>query len=233
MKKYLSLLFVCTSINLHAVQAEPWLGNWLEFEGAIDQKHTQSKTVDTKNGTKHIFLHQEKTSASLEFMPDPDVSAEAVLDLTKTQKRSYGFDALTASGRWKLLNDLAGDPVTLTAGLVMSLSTPKHVKDLSSTKKGVFETEARLAIGREFGLQDNAYNKVWLLAKSGIASTGSPWIGFEAVLGRSINDRHNFDIFFRSEKGLSSHKLYNKYLSAHFTLKPQSVSIRVTAQTIL
>ncbi len=190
------LLFLCAATNLLGLQSAPWLGNWLEFEGIIDQEHTQSRTIDTANGTKHKFLHQEKTIASLEFMPFVDLSAEIELDLTKTQKRSYGFDAIKGSSRYRLLNDLTGDPVSLTVGLSAALSTPKRVKDLSSSQHGVFETEASVAIGREFNLHEDSYTKLLALATSGLASSGSPWVGAEVHLGQVVHAAHRFDLFF-------------------------------------
>lgn len=209
MKNVLSAIFLLCTLELSALQKQPWLGNWLEFEASIYQTHSQSRSVDTANGSKHKFLHAERTTASIEFMPLVDFSTELELDVAKTQKEAFGFEAIKASCRYRLLNDLTGDPVTLTAGLVTSLSTPTRVRDLSSQSHGVFEVEARLSLGREFAIHDKSYYKAWGLAKTGIASSGAPWIGLEAHFGPVIHEQHYLDLFFRAEKGLSSHKLHH------------------------
>ncbi len=207
MIKWLVALAICALSSVHSVQKEPWLGNWLEFEASLYQTHTESRSLDTKHGVKHHFLHAERTTASIEFMPLTDLTAEIELNLAKTQSKDYGFEAIKAACRYQLLNDLTGDPVSLTGGLITSLSTPSRVKDLSSIEHGVFETEAYLSLGREFAYHDRSYYKVWALAKGGIASSGSPWVGLEAHFGRAIKGRHYIDLFIVSEKGLSSHKL--------------------------
>lgn len=204
MKRWLVALLLVVTAQGSSVEKEPWLGNWLEFEGALFQSHTQSRF-------KHKFLHAERTRASIEFMPLADLSAAFELDLVDTQSKDYGFEAIKAACRYKLLNDLTGDPVSLTCGLKAALSTPSRVKDLSSIQHGVFETEAFLVMGREFAYHDKSYYKAWGLIKSGLASSGSPWLGLEAHFTRVFKNRHYIDLFFRAEKGLSSRKLHHAH----------------------
>jgi len=208
MKKLL-LLFCILSLRLFSLEKQPWLGNWLEFEANLTQTHTESHTVDTTHGIVHKKLYADRTAASLEFMPNENLACEVELDLAKTQKKEYGFDAVKAACRYRLMNDLAGDPVSLTAGLTTSLSTPSRVKDMSTLQHGVLDTTLQLAVGREFVIHAGDYYKAWALAYSGLASSGSPWIGLEAHWGRVFShETHAFDLFFRAEKGLSDHKLH-------------------------
>jgi hypothetical protein len=203
---FIGICLIC--MPLGALEREPWLGNWLEFEAALSQKHTQSHRVDTKRRVVHKKLYKEQTSAFIEFMPFEDFSAAAQLDLAKTQRHSYGFDRVAASCRYRLLNDLIGDPVTLALGLASSLSTPSRVKDLSSNQHGVFDTEARIAFGREFIIHEGNYSKVWCQLYSGLASSGDPWLGLEAHIGQVFShEAQHLDLFFRAERGLASHKL--------------------------
>ncbi len=203
MKKALAICLLTMQLS-----ADPWLGNWLEFEGILSQKHTESRKVDTSRGVKDKKLYQEKTCAAIAFMPDPDISATFILDLAKTQKKSYGFDSLHAACQYRVLNDLVSDPVTLTLGLESALSTPSRVKDLSSNQHGVLDTKVSAYFGREFIIHKGNYYKPWALLYSGISSSGSPWIGFEAHIGKVFaHATQNVDLFFRSEKGLSSRKL--------------------------
>ncbi len=208
MKKWLVLLLLVTD-PLFSFQKEPWLGNWLEFVGSLYQEHTQSHSVDTKEGSKEKFLHAERTRASLEFMPLEDLSTTLELMLVDTQSKEYGFEAARVGCRYRLLNDLTGDPLSLSCGFITSLSTPKRVKDLSSIEHGVFENELFASFGREFAYHNKSYYKSWGVVKSGIASSGSPWLGLEAHFGRVLHGEHYIDLFFRAEKGLSSHKLHH------------------------
>ena len=209
MKRGLTLLLLVITHGVYAVQSEPWLGNWLEFEATLDQSYTKSNSVDTTHGAKHHKLHSNKTHASIEFMPSVNMSVELELDLASTQKKSYGFDTFKTQSRYRVLNDLTGDPITLTGGLVMALSTPARVADLSSTQHGVFETDAYISLGRQFGITDNSYWKAWGLVNSGLASSGSPWLGAEVHVGRAWHEEHCIDVFFRAAKGLSDGRLHH------------------------
>lgn len=202
----LALLFVSTS-SLQALQTKPWLGNWLEFEGSLYQTHTESHHVATRHATKEKELHSELTTASLEFMPLADLSTELELDLAKTQKKPYGFEAVKGGFRYSWLNDLAGDPVSLTTGLAISLSTASRVKDLSSKEHGVFETAVQVACGREFGYTEESYWHVWLATGAGLASSGSPWLGGEIHFKHVFQKEHSLDLFVQGEKCFSSHDL--------------------------
>ena len=209
MKKLLVCVFTGAMSQLCGLQVTPWLGNWLEFEGSLYQKHTESKKVDTTHGTKHEYLHSEKSVCSLEFMPLEDLSTELEFAAAKTQRKGYGFEALKAQVRYNLLNDLVGDPVTLTTGLATSISTPSRIRDLSSTEHAVFESDARVACGREFGYSDNGFYKAWAMGLMGVGSSGSGWVAGEVHVERELYDRHHFDLFLTFEKGLSSHKLHH------------------------
>ncbi|MCE5294472.1 MAG: hypothetical protein LLF94_07660 [Chlamydiales bacterium] len=209
MKKALTLALLLVTHGLYSLQNEPWLGNWLEFEATLDQSRTQSSSVDTAHGAKHHKLHSNKTIGALEFMPMVNMSLELEFDLAETQKKSYGFDAFKAQSRYKLLNDLTGDPITLTAGLVMAMSTPTRVADLSSSQSGVFQTEARISFGRQFAIDDGSYWKAWGLVNSGLASSGSPWLGCEVHLQRVLHEKHHMGLFCRAAKGLSHTRLHH------------------------
>lgn len=210
MRNIVTLFSCCFALSsLNAMQTQPWLGNWLEFEASIFQTHTESSHVDTSHGKKPHFLHLEKSTASLEFMPLENLSTEVAIDLAKTHKESYGFEALTFGSRYNLLNDLVGDPVSLTAGLAFTLSTAHRIKDLSSTENGIFQTKLNIACGREFDYSDSGYWHLWANGYLGAASSGSPWLGAELHIERAIVDTHYFDLFLQAEKGLSPHKLHN------------------------
>lgn len=209
MKKRFVALFMALSSQLLSVESAPWLGNWLEFEGSLYQKHTQARHVDTTHGAKKLFLHSEKTVCALEFMPLTDLSCSLELDLAKTQEKAYGFEALKTGVRYNVLDDLTGDLVSLTPGVSFSLSTPSRIKDLSSTERAVFEGNAFLSCGREFGYTDDGLYRAWAMALVGAGSSGSPWASGEVHLEKEISEKHTFDLFFTAEKGFSSHKLHH------------------------
>jgi len=200
--------FLFLTCPLLSLEQSPWLGNWLEFEGSIYQKHTQSRRVATSHGSEKDFLHSEKTVCSLEFMPLAELSCALELDLAKTQKKDYGFETCKTDVRYNILNDLTGDAVSLTTALGLSLSTPSRIKDLSSTEHAVFEGDLRVMCGREFGYSEEGLYRAWAMGLVGVGSSGSPWVKAKVHLEKEFKEHHRVSLFFTIERGLSSHRLH-------------------------
>lgn len=207
MKKIFCVFLLQFSSHLSALQVKPWLGNWLEFEASLFQKHTESTEVATNSGTKLHSLHSEATMANLGVTILPTLSAEFELDLAKTQSHDYGFQAIKTSLRKGWLNDLGGDPVSLMTALTCSFSTPSRIKDLSATEHAVFEGDFRLSFGREFGYTEEGLYRLWAMCLVGAGSSGSPWLGGEVHFEKTFSDEHTLDLFMLVQKGLSSRRL--------------------------
>lgn len=210
--RYFIFLFLLIS-SLSALEKDPWLGNFLEFTASLEQEHTSSHSLHTKQGTKRHFLHSEKTKALVTFMPQVDLGCAVELDLSATQKHRYGFDAVKGGVYYSLLNDLTSDVVSITPGLTCSLSPHARIHDLSSTNHSEIEIAAELAIGKEFAYKGDSFWRAWANGYAGVGLHGAPWLGLTGTCERIINDRHSISAFAISEHGLSHHKLHR---AAHF-----------------
>ena len=194
--------------SLVSLDRSPWLGNVYEFEGQISEERTSSNTINTTHGDKSKHLHNNITRANLRLTSSPELSEEIELSFNEMQQRSYGFDVMKASLRKLWLNDVTGDRVSLTTGLVFSLANGSHLHNLSSQNHGDFEGEVNFAIGKEFGFKENSYFKTWALGLVGAANQGSPWIGGELHLQYVAREVHFIDLFLKAEKGFGEKKLH-------------------------
>jgi hypothetical protein len=205
-----SLALVSLSLcmtHAEAIDRSPWPGNLLEFDGEISQEHTHSDKLATKRGTKHKDLRNNITRLSIMATPLPDWSGELEASFNKSQKYSYALDAIKVSVRKQWFNDIAGDRVSLTTGVVLASPYSKHLHDLSSDNHGNLEGEFNVGIGKEFLIEDTSYNRAWTVVYVGHALEGSPWLGASFHVERILADTHFFQLFLNAEKGYGHKKL--------------------------
>lgn len=211
-----SLILAClvTSSTLLGLDYSPWLGNIYEFEGNFSLEADQSQKVNTLRGNKKKHLHAEFAKATLGFTFDPEWSGEVELQGVKATHLSATIDSARIFLRRSFLNDIAGDPFSLTAGISLGLVNRKILHNLSLFNHGQIDGEAQFAVGKEFGYFGNreeqkSYFHAWAGAFIGTARKSAAWIRGEAHLETILKETHFFDLFLHDEKGLGSKKLHS------------------------
>jgi hypothetical protein len=188
-------------------ERKPWLSSFLSSSCALEQSHTEASQVDTTKGKKRRFFHSEKTSVIASAVFLPGLSSALVLDLTQTQKKNYGFDAISLEGEYALLSDLSGDVVSITGGGVLLFSPSSRICDLSSQNHSPLEVRAHLTIGKEFGYKGAHFYRAAGACRMGKGTRGAAWVGGDAFIQHVFKETHYTSLFFESEHGLSSKRL--------------------------
>ena len=108
-----------------------------------------------------------------------------------TRRQRGGIDHLRATGRYIVLDDVAGDPISLTAGLSYIESFIPGLHDVSSFHHGRAEGELFLSVGKERRAWASWIRRWWAAGAIGIGDRGSPWlrgnVGMIFALGRTTN----------------------------------------------
>ena len=113
LKKALLLL----PISLSALQVQPWFHEIYEF--TFTPSYTYSRYRDVQNG------HPQLKSASndhliafdLGISPMQKWDVDADLEFADTPRQSLGFRSSALQLRYQWLDDIAGDPVSVTTGI--------------------------------------------------------------------------------------------------------------------
>lgn len=208
MIKYLLsfLLLTYLFISLDATERRPWFGPDKLPEFRLDYTYQHYSKIDSggRDFSRHGDDHFINLSASITPGPPCNIELEALIDHTR---KTHGFDCARITGRYLFLDDVIGDPMSLSAGITITRATHTSLHDISSFHHGLMEYEAHVAIGKECSCEGFWSSRIWGFMSLAIADRGSPWM--RAYLGYERNcwDWHDYGIFIRSLWGFGKHNI--------------------------
>jgi hypothetical protein len=167
-------------LPLKALELKPWFTPMFELQGRATTLGQLYYSVDTKEGkikypAGSFFLDLELFTTLLQQW---SVEFEAIA--AQTRHRSFGFDSLSLTGRYLWMDDVVGDPVSLTTGLTLYKVFKLSRHDLSIFHHGGIEAELHAAIGKEISCGAEWKTRAWCVAGLGVGDLGSPWIRADA-----------------------------------------------------
>lgn len=193
-------------LALQATELAPWYGRSLEIElrGSALLQYFRSIATPVKPARYHSFGQFYTLSSATSF---DRIGAELELILAKTPARSFGFDNFRFTGRYIALDDVIGDPVSLTIGATLTGAGKRAVYDISSFHHGIFEIEAHAALGREVPCERFWVSRWWGLFGCGTAIDGRPWLRGNLTLERNFWDIHALQAFVHTLWGLGKYNI--------------------------
>ncbi len=167
---------LCLPLTAQAMDEEPWLGEELSVNGLVATTLQSYHKVSTPTGT---FQHKSTDAfvdlaAAMTFTTDWNISAD--LQGAHTRERPFNFSRATLLGRYLLLDDIAGDPISMTAGLSTSMPAHWTRTSLSMLYRAPVEWEGSLSFGKELNVRTLWNWRFWGLVALGQGTEGSPWL---------------------------------------------------------
>jgi hypothetical protein len=108
--------------------------------------------------------------------PFESVEVQGALSVAKHTGTSVYADTAQLCGRYQWLDDVAGDPLSLTTALTVTFGTNDAVRAVAEFVPSNVNAELNLAAGKEWSSCDEWQVRAWLLAAVGAANQGRPWI---------------------------------------------------------
>ncbi len=209
MKKLHILLFVMISCQLSALEIKPWLGNFLEF--TFDGAFAYSRFTEVNNSLCPLEdpSNNYLVNLDLSFVPWPTVSTDFELQLAETPRQSFGYRSFATQFRYQILDDLLGDPISLTSSFNFRHVSSDSVRDISSPFHSKYNYELNLSAGKEWN-----YRIWWILRTFGFlavgqGSSGWPWLTLHAAVQSNCPIDHQFRFFIESYIGFGGDKIVN------------------------
>jgi hypothetical protein len=213
-------------VFIGALPKEPWLGD--VYESFFDASYTfdfYRRVADGVPGNRHSS-NDNQFLFGLGFTPKETWDVYAEFELAQTTRQSFNWRSGALQARYQWLNDIVGDPVTLTTGLSVRGVNHKSIKDISCPYAAEFNLELNLAAGKEWSKEGYWVFRTYGFGALGIAQRGSPWLRFFYSFMTNQEDRHQFELFTRGEFGFGSkHFLPVNHFDGYATIYHQSVDI--------
>jgi hypothetical protein len=181
LKKYF-LLSLLVPLSLFSLEKKPWFCNIFEFQ--LDTAYTYSRYNKVNNAKKQLShpSNNHLIYADLGVSPTPDWAMDIDLELADDPRRPFGFQSSAVQLRKLWLDDVVGDPVSLTTGASIRGTNSIAVRDVNSPYHSYANLEVNMAVGKEwnnFNCKENSPFWRWrgyLFSAIGMANRGSPWM---------------------------------------------------------
>ena len=174
LKKLIPLFLFCTAF---ATNYAPWFGNVWEVEWGPRYIHYQGKKIDSPNGDFNSSGFKNIFANSLALTVWPRWNLEAELILNNSNDIDFAYEASFITGRYQWLDDLTGDPVSLTTGVTANFPGNRFMHDFHDFYVGDYNIELHLALGKElpYCSLETWKGRVWAYGAYGFANRGSCW----------------------------------------------------------
>jgi hypothetical protein len=196
MKKRLSsILFSLLPFVGSALEMQPWFGDVYEFH--FLGSYSYSRFHKVQNGTPQLTspFNVNLIYLGLDFSSSPDWSLDADIQFADTTQESFNFRTGAVQARYLWLDDIVGDPVSLTTGINIRLTPTMSLRDVSCPSYGNADFELNAALGREIDASDDWRFRLWAFAAVGHANRGSPWVRGVAAIETNYDDAHKFAVY--------------------------------------
>ena len=176
MKTLLALLSI-SSLGL-AIDQKPWFGDIYEFRADGGFSYSYFNEVQGAIKQPSEASNNYLTFVGMGFTPDESIDLDLDLEVVRTPRQNYSFRSGALQARYRFLNDIAGDPVSVVAGFNMRGVGSKSVKDISSPYASYLNFELTGSVGKEHTYKDSWTMRGFALTAIGVAVHGYPWARF-------------------------------------------------------
>ncbi len=179
-----------------ALEVKPWLGNEWEFQ--FDTAYTYSRYPNVQDG--HPALRSPSNDQLLTFdlgvvAPTPNWDFQLEAEIANTPRQSWGVRSGAVQARYQWLDDILGDPVSLTIGANLRVVAHHSLRDVSCPYHSYVNGEINGAVGKEWSKQAFWRWRAFAFAGVGMANRGSPWTRALISFMGNQEDRHQYAVF--------------------------------------
>ena len=164
----------------------------------------------------------------MDFPSFGPIDGEFEVILADTRHRHFGFDSAQATLRNLWLDDVVGDPVSLSTGITVIQACQESLHDPSSFHHGKIEAEAHIALGQEVACMASWTKRWWAVGALGCADVGSPWVrGDLSWESLSCDQRHLWRIFTRTLWGMGQKNFHCSRFKGYGPINHQSIDLGI------
>ena len=223
MKRLLLFFF---PLSLFAFVIDPWFTPIAEFEFRPVYSYRYYPSVDNGVNPSNYHSHDHLIDLNLgvNFWPNWDFQIQS--DFSHTRKLNWGGQRIGTQLRYLLMDDVAGDPISLALGGQVFFVPTRNMRDVSSPYHAQGNLELGISAGKEI---DSTYQWLWRFwgyLGAGIANRGYPWLRpFLAAEGK-FHNRHILKLFAESYIGFGERASVNiNDFNGYAKIKHRSIDV--------
>lgn len=193
-----SLLAISFPLTVCATQLKPWFGNVFEFEARATYFAQNFENMDTGLGPQYYNSNDNFGALSLATNIWGNWNVELEVVAGETRAHSFNFDSALLTGRFLVLDDVIGDPVSLTVGITAIQTNRISLYDPARFHHGFLGAEFHAAVGRETVCGARWNRRWWVVGAVGTADIGSPWMRGDAFYEFQLKCQSSLELGVRT-----------------------------------
>ncbi len=225
-KKALFLVTFYLRFSLYSLNTQPWYDDIWEFTFAPSYTYDYFSRVQNGRPQLETGLNNHLLVFDLAFSPSPLWEVDGGIEFadTSSQKTSFRSGALQIRYLW--LDDVTGDPVSLTTGVNFRAVSPRSLKDLNTPYHAEFDFEFNASLGREWSRRTLWYLRAYAFASGGIGNRGFPWLCFLGKIEGNIKKAHRLGTFAEGYFGFGDKNTVNtKHFNGYGLIRHRSIDL--------
>lgn len=222
-KKFLLFLF---PVTLLAFEIDPWFTPIAEFRLRPSYSYRYYPDVDRAINPSHYSSHDHLIDLNLgvNFLPNWDFQIET--DFSSTRKLSWGTQRLGLQLRYLLMDDVAGAPVSLTAGMQVFYVPTRNMRDPSSPYHAQGNLELGIAVGKEIAKVYDWQYRFYGFIGVGTGNRGYPYLRPLLSAAFKFHRHHKFEFNSEGYFGFGTrHEVDIRHLNGYAKIMHQSIDI--------
>lgn len=203
MKKLLLALF---PIALFGFEVQPWYPTVGEFNLRSAYSYRYYPSVSQARPYRS-HDHRIDFNLGVQFWPNWEMQLET--DFLRSHRLGWGTEAVGLQVRHLFLDDVAGDPISLSVGVQGYYIPTRSLRDVSVPYHAQGNFELGAAIGKEIDRTYNWLFRFWGFLGVGEGNRGAPWIRALLMAEMKLHQRHVLKFFTTSYMGLGRRSYVN------------------------
>lgn len=224
--KFLIGLLLLKVAGAEAFLSEPWLRMPYHMAGSLTYRYQFFDNVQNGVNPYGYHSHENLARANLlvPYAADGDIELEA--EFNETAKNSFNFESVGLQLRRQILNDIAGDFVSIMLGGNVRYVTGLRLHDVVTPYHNLFNFELLGALGREVSRDGDWIARFFGFGAVGFANEGSPWIRVLLDARGKFHRSYVLRLFAEGYFGLGSQVIVNvDHFDSYAKIAHQSIDV--------
>ena len=193
----------------HSMETKPWIGEVYEIN--CDGAYAFSRFSRVEGASRQLThpINNQSFFADVGYTLSDSLDLQIEGELGSTTSIGWTFRSAAVHERYRMHDDIEGDPISLTFGLIFRGAAPHLLTDVSTPYAAELNTEATCCVGKEWSNEGFWTMRTYGLASLGQANNGYPWTRQLLVWQYNLTDVHRFTAFGEGNVGFGNKEHVN------------------------
>ncbi len=201
MKTIFLLFFPCT---LFGFFLQPYYSPLAEFQFRPAYSCCYYPSVSRGKNPASYRSHDQRLDLNFGVQFWPNWELQFASDFLESRKLNWGAERVGLQVRHLFLDDVVGDPISLSVGLQGFYVPTRSLRDVGVSYHAQGNFELGAAIGKEMGKTYHWFFRFWGFLGVGIANRGLPWIRPVITAEMKFEQNHALKAFVESYLGFGN-----------------------------